>query len=147
MRDFENHAMVTINSTCTIVIGGFDGISNYASTFFYDRNGADWITGPSLMKGRYGHAAGIVTDEGTDEHFVAVTGGNYLNSTEILQDEEWLQGKINSTICHLPEIFWSHSTIFGYTIQSIVQEIACHFSQLNTMLEFYHKYPNQKVVK
>ena len=127
------HAMVAINKTCTMVIGGRSN-GPYALTFFYDRNEAEWITGPSLMKGRYGHAVGIVTDEGTDEYFVAVTGGNYLNSTEILQDGEWVQGKISNTICHLSEIFWSHSTIFGYLT-------------LKLCLDFYHKHPNQKVVK
>ena len=55
-----------------------------------------------LMQARERHAAGIVTDEVTDEPFVAVTGGfinleygNYigdLDSTEILQDGEWVEG-------------------------------------------------------
>ena len=112
------HAMVAINSTCSMVIGGYShGI--FASTFFYDHNEDEWINGPSLMQARYSHAAGIVTDEVTDEHFVAVTGGFYsdfLDSTEILQDGEWVQGKISNTICHLLEIFWSHNTIFDYLI-------------------------------
>ena len=58
------------------------------------------------------HAAGIVTDEVTDENFVAVTGGisyvyvnpisRYLDTTEILQDGNWTQGNINDvTICYL----------------------------------------------
>ena len=34
-----------------------------------------------------------------------------LDSTESLQDGEWVQGKISNTICHLLEIFWSHNTI------------------------------------
>ena len=40
----------------------------------------------------------------TDENFVAVTGGYYdpLDSTEILQDGNWVQGNINNvTICYL----------------------------------------------
>ena len=57
-----------------------------------------WITGPNLMQARNSHAAGIVTDEVTDENFVAVTGGYYypdeLDSTEILQDGNWVQGNI-----------------------------------------------------
>ena len=98
-----SHAMVAINSTCSMVIGGRD--ENYvssASTFYYERNEGEWITGPCLMQARDGHAAGIVTDEVTDEHFVAVTGGIYsfdpplyLDSSEILQDREWVQGTIN----------------------------------------------------
>ena len=96
-----HHAMVAINSTCSMVIGGFTGGSSFSysiSTFFYDHNEGDWINGPSMIQGREWHAAGIVTDEVTDESFVAVTGGFYystLNSTEILQDREWVQGKIN----------------------------------------------------
>ena len=91
----SDHAIVAINSTCSMVIGG--GYS--ALTFFYDHNEGEWITGPSLMQARAFHAAGIITDEVTDEHFVAVTRGFYysyyigdLDSTEILQDGEWVEG-------------------------------------------------------
>ena len=94
----DNHAMVAINRTCSMVIGGSSSSSSSsASTFFYDHGEGEWITGPSLMQARRYHAAGIVTDEVTDEHFVAVTGGRYyydVDSTEILQDREWVQGKI-----------------------------------------------------
>ena len=100
----SKHAMIAINSTCSIVIGGHSTSNCWItvtycyseSTFYYDHNEDEWITGPSLMQVRKYHAAGIVTDEVSDEHFFAVTGGyfyNYLTSTEILQDEEWVQGK------------------------------------------------------
>ena len=96
----EYHAMVAINSTCSMVIGGN---ADSALTFFYDHNEDEWINGPSLIEARGNHASGIVTDEVTDENFVAVTGGSYpwggnLDSTEILQDGFWVQGKINDTI-------------------------------------------------
>ena len=55
------------------------------------------------MKPRNYHAAGIVTDLVTDEQLVAVTGGwscDILTSTEILQDGEWVQGKIEKIILH-----------------------------------------------
>ena len=55
------------------------------------------------MKARGSHAVGIVTDLVTDEQLVTVTGGlscGVLPSTEILQDGEWVQGKINETIYH-----------------------------------------------
>ena len=95
------HAMVAINNTCCMVIGGYsEGKS--ASTFYYYHNEGEWTTGPSLMQARTKHAAGIVTDEVTDEHFIAVTGGEgysgYFDSTEILKDGEWVQGKINYNI-------------------------------------------------
>ena len=92
----KKHAMVAMNKTCSMVIGG-------QSTFYYDRTFGEWIIGPSLMQARYDHAAGIVTDEVTEENFVAVTGGDggyaITYSTETLQDGEWIQGKINDTIC------------------------------------------------
>ena len=96
------HAMVAINSTCSLVIGGLpdEASGNSALTSYYDHIEGEWINGPSLMQGRVIHAAGIVTDEVTDEHFIAVTGGfnydseYYLYSTEILQDGNFVQGKI-----------------------------------------------------
>ena len=109
-----HHAMVAINSTCSMVIGGSSGVTS-ASTFYYDHNEGEWTTGPSLMEARDGHAAGIVTDEVTDENFVAVTGGfgsEILDSTEILQDGEWFQGKISSAI----HCFY----IFNYYRRSLV---------------------------
>ena len=106
----SDHAMVAINRTFSMVIGGYTGgdssFSYSVSTFFYDHNEGEWITGPSLMQARMNHAAGIVTDEVTDEHFVAVTGGYadvFFDSTEILQDGEWVQGKKN--ICYLVDNF------------------------------------------
>ena len=92
----EEHAMVAINSTVCMVIGGSGGLSSdyfrSASTFYYDDIEGVWINGPSLLRGRYEHAAGIVTDEVTNENFVAVTGGGF-DLTEILQDEMWIEGK------------------------------------------------------
>jgi hypothetical protein len=102
-----SHAMVAINSTCSMVIGGYSNNTNYALTFFYDRIEGEWVNGPSLIEARHSHAAGIITDEMTGEDFVAVTGGtvtggnhhsDYLDSTEILQDGEWVQGKINDML-------------------------------------------------
>ena len=117
----ERHAMVAINRTCSIVIGGYNDImihnNTFASTFYYDHSEGEWINGPSLMQARSYHAAGIVTDEVTGEDFVAVTGGfssgyNDLDSTEILQDREWVQGKINDTIFHLLKTCWLHNIFF-----------------------------------
>ena len=102
--DLHGHAMVAINRTCSMVIGGAEWYSwdFSASTYYYDHNGDEWINEHSLMQARFNHAAGIVTDEVTDEHFIAVTGGEgysgYFDSTEILKDGEWVQGKMNYTI-------------------------------------------------
>jgi hypothetical protein len=119
----NEHAMVAINNTCSMVIGGDSGNTS-ASTFYYDHNEGEWATGPSLMQARRSHAAGIVTDEVTDENFVAVTGGekfvairegsNYedLDSTEILQDGNWVQGNINNANTYMLS-FWK---IYGLKI-------------------------------
>ena len=92
----QEHAMVAINSTVSMIIGGWDG-SNSASTFYYDHIKSEWINGPNSMQAKYLHAAGVVTDEVTNENFVAVTGGDF-DLTEILQDEMWIQGKLDD-IC------------------------------------------------
>ena len=96
------HAMVSINSSVSMVIGGHNG-GPTTTTFFYDHIDGEWINGPKLIQERGLHTAGIVTDEVTNENYVAVTGGedtnsNELDTTEILQDEKWVQGKINHTI-------------------------------------------------
>ena len=79
-----------------------------AKTYFYDHNEGEWINGSSLIEARSVHAAGIITDVVTDEQLVAVTGGwscHVLTSTEILQDGEWVQGKIDKSILHISQIF------------------------------------------
>ena len=96
---FSSHALVAINNTVSMHIGGYaDGFPPYvsASTFYRDHIGGQWINGPSLMQERYSHAAVIVTDEVTNENFVVVTGGEGdMDSTEILQDLNWVEGKLN----------------------------------------------------
>ena len=51
-----------------------------------------------MMQARRMHAAGIVTDQVTAEKLVIVTGGDhngiFLDSTEILFNNQWNQGKI-----------------------------------------------------
>ena len=97
----EKHAIVAINSTSSMIIGGsldwclHSCSVSTSSTFYYDDNKGELSKGPSLMAARNNHAAGIVTDEVTNEIFVVVTGGrslDYLDSTEILQDKKWVQG-------------------------------------------------------
>ena len=101
-----------------------------ASTFFYDRIEGEWINGPSLILARQYQAAGIVTDEVTGEHFVAVTGGyhygDFLDTTEILQDGEWVQGKITNTICHLLKTCWLHNSFFTqYCLTALLYIYLC----------------------
>ena len=60
--------------------------------------GHNWIQGPDLMQARRIHAAGVVTDEVTTEKLVIVTGGEHngiiLDSTEMLFNNQWHQGKM-----------------------------------------------------
>ena len=119
----KRHAMASINSTVSMVIGGWNGNQDgnswdgTASTFYFNHIEGKWSNGPILMQSRFLHAAGIVTDELTNEKFVAVTGGFlfalsqtgnhdskvYLDSSEILQDGKWVEGKVN-IIINLSEI-------------------------------------------
>ena len=104
--DLIQHVIVAINSTCSMVIGGWsdeyrihwtqDGWMSF--TFYYDHRKDTWINGPGLIKERDRHAAGFVTDGYTNEKYLIVTGGNnagFLDSTEMLQENVWTQGKIN----------------------------------------------------
>ena len=123
---FSNHAIVAINSSCSRIIGGHYGGICY--TFFYNHNEGEWINGHTLMKARRNHAAGIVKDEVTNEQFVAVTGGSdyfedSFDSTEILQDGEWVQGKINYTYHKTivwklsgPKILSQHELVLYYKL-------------------------------
>ena len=153
----DSHAMVAINSTCSMVIGGFSNNNNSALTFFYDRIEGEWVNGPSLIKARKNHAAGIITDEVTGEDFVAVTGGNhyihqvtsdYLDSTEILQDGEWVQGKINDTLISghfLVSKYFQNMIITLHTTQELVMLSTFQCSQAQNKSRNFdntHNYDN-----
>ena len=105
------HAIVAISNKVSMIIGGdlnhpltnaieASDRTPTGSTFYgyHTANGTDWINGPSLIHPRIMHMAGIVTDTITNENFVVVTGGNfdipYQYATEILQNNEWLQGRM-----------------------------------------------------
>ena len=94
------HTLVAINNTCSIVIGGrTSGNVETPTTHYFHHDGNNWIQGPDLIQARRVHAAGIVTDEVTYEKFVTVTGGEHngidLDSTEMLINNQWNQGKIS----------------------------------------------------
>ena len=134
-----HHAMVAINSTCSMVIGGYgEEVEHSASTFYYDRIESEWITGPILIQGRNRHAAGIVTDEVTDEDIIVVTGGSYspdswfdLDSTEILQDGEWVQGKTNDSMLFFGKLLWYQNLEKNFLI-SLIMKLRM-FSKVSTI--------------
>ena len=89
------HTMVAINESYIMFI--FDG-----QTLYYDYKTGEWINGPDLIKARPGYASGVVIDENTNENLVVVTGGEHAyNSTEILQENQWITGKNISSYCRI----------------------------------------------
>jgi hypothetical protein len=93
------HALVAINKTCSLLIGGrTTGSVTLPTVYYFDHEVKNWSQGADLIQARMGHAAGTVTDETTYDEFVIVTGGEYngivLDSTEILIDNQWNLGKI-----------------------------------------------------
>ena len=94
--------MVAFNNSCSMIIGGYtdwyeQDISR--STFFYNHIKKSWSDGPILRQGRTSHAAGVVTDEFTNEKLIVATGGSYdsidviLDTIEVLFDNQWHIGK------------------------------------------------------
>ena len=93
------HALVAIDNTLSMLIGGRSIVNaGIQTTLYFDHQGHNWIQGPDLMQARIDHAAGVVTDEVTTEKLVIVTGGDHngirLDSTEMLFNNEWNQGKM-----------------------------------------------------
>ena len=98
-RPLFMHAMVSVQETITMVIGGanLNGTTTDSDlTHIYDHKRERWANGPTLNMGRASHAAFIVTDLVTDERLVIAAGGYQgsitLNSTEILVGNRWSQG-------------------------------------------------------
>ena len=85
------HAIINIENEKTMIIGGRTGFYTTGQTHVYNHIHFEWSIGPTLIKERDGHAAGILTDEATYAKLAIVTGGheggydsNNLKSTEIL---------------------------------------------------------------
>ena len=100
---FHLHAIASINSTVSIITGGFQG-SNYISdqTWYFNHATQEFQLGPNLLEGRNSHSSGTITDQNTKEKLVIVAGGGsdvYMNSTEILLNGEWVTGK--NHICNI----------------------------------------------
>ena len=96
------HAMIAINTSHSMVIGGLDSMGDL--TFYFNHSNQQWIDGPRLMQVRSRHAVGIVNDQVTMTNLVIVTGGShysngwiYFDSTEILVDSQWLPGTKSHT--------------------------------------------------
>ena len=97
-----NHAMVNINETASLLIGGKSGSDGTASdkTWFFNHVSKEFTVGPSLNIARYGHSASVIIDSVSREQIIVVTGGHdseneIIDSTEILQQENWEQGDMH----------------------------------------------------
>ena len=86
-----------------MVTGGKIKSSKYLKcsldTHYFNHKTQKWTPGPNLIRERYGHTAGIVTDRGTNENHVVVVGGKngfeILDSIEVLKEgaQKWSYGK------------------------------------------------------
>ena len=104
----NNHAIVGINITHSLIIGGesefYENNGNpngYGSkkTHYFDHIAEQWIIGPELLYLRSEHDVGIVRDQAMKQTLVVVTGGwdydeSGIESTEILIGNNWQQGKM-----------------------------------------------------
>ena len=109
----DSHALVAVDDTLSMLIGGsflFEYNMITQKTYYFDHQSQNWIQGPNLMQARWQHAAGIVTDQVTNEELIIVTGGDHngilLDSTEMLFNNQWHQGKIaySFVINHIQEL-------------------------------------------
>ena len=95
------HAIASINSTVSIITGGTDATSISNKTWYFNHESQEFQPGPNLLKGRYGHSSGTVTDQETKEKNTIIAGGRSsspLNSTEMLVNGEWMTGKTQNHI-------------------------------------------------
>ena len=97
----SSHAMIAINTTHSMVIGGYSR-SRLNLTVYFDHGNKQWIDGPRLIRARSYHAVGIVNDQVTMANLVIITGGvegesgvkgDSTDSSEIMLDSQWLPGK------------------------------------------------------
>ena len=90
----QRHAIASINSTVSIIIGG--GIDNYSNqTWYFNHKSQDFQPGPNLLELRWYHSSATITDQETKEKIVIVVGGyngNFMDTTEILSNGEWVSG-------------------------------------------------------
>jgi len=88
------HAIASINSTVSIMIGGWPGIYS-DKTWYFNHAIQEFQSGPNLLEVRKHHSSGTVTDQETKEKMTIIAGGDYstyMDSTEMLFNGEWMTG-------------------------------------------------------
>ena len=94
----EKHAVISINDTTSMLIGGSTNSNFYSpKTYYFNHKSNTWKNGPNLISGRYFHAAGLIMDHVTHKQHIAVVGGSdggNRNSVELLLNGEtqWTKG-------------------------------------------------------
>ena len=95
------HAIVSINDTTSMLIGGWTNSNSYSpKTRYFIHQSQTWIHGPRLINRRGDHTAGLITDHVTHSQHIAVVGGTgygfaILDTVEILFNGEtqWKEGR------------------------------------------------------
>jgi hypothetical protein len=96
----DYHAITSINSTVSILSGGQTMAHDYSPlTWYFNHETIAFSLGPSLLRGRYEHGSATCVDKVTKAKIPIVTGGTgsgslYLDSTELLINEQWQPGTI-----------------------------------------------------
>ena len=101
------HAITSINSTVSILSGGWTNANQYSTqTWYFNHETNVFSSGPSLLKGRYDHSSATIVDKVTTAKIPIVVGGfnvspGLLDSTELLINGMWQSG----TKCKKDNIF------------------------------------------
>ena len=105
-----SHAIISINKTLSLLIGGKDADDVVDSTYYFSHETEQWREGPKLIQSRHSHTAGLITDKITNETFAIVVGGlNHVSrniiASEILIEGVWVSGEnlhtINTPRCQI----------------------------------------------
>ena len=89
------HAITSINSTVSILSGGYTSASYFSRlTWYFNHETNIFSDGPSLLEGRNRHGSATCVDKVTRAKIPIVTGGygNVGSTTELLINEQWQSG-------------------------------------------------------
>ena len=94
------HAITSINSTVSILSGGFTSTNSFSPlTWYFNHETNIFSAGPSLLEGRKNHDSATCVDKVTKAKIPIVTGGYGnsnvpLDSTEMIINGQWHSGTI-----------------------------------------------------
>ena len=95
LKAVNSHAITSINSTVSLLSGGYTWANPYGSrlTCFFNHETQAFSYGPSLLKGRVLHGSATIVDKVTKAKIPIVTGGQgAYDSTELLINGQWQSG-------------------------------------------------------